>query len=294
MGQSKLTKVLRLLMLLILTAALGGIFWAWQQKSPAMHFGEVQEEFTLEKVPDFSGFPYVEFNGGVPYFTETDLTADPYEQYSELDWLGRCGPAEACLGQELMPTEERGLIGQVRPSGWKIKKYDFVDGKYLFNRCHLIAFQLTGQNDNPRNLITGTRYLNLEGMLPFEEMVGNYVRETANHVLYRVTPMFEGMNPLAAGVLMEAFSVEDRGAGVCFCVFVYNVQPGVEIDYTTGESEMEEEWIPDYVLNRNRKKFHRPECPSVQDIRPEHRSNYRGTRDALIAHGYSPCGVCRP
>ena len=188
----------------------------------------------------YGGEPYAVINGNVPYFEDEDFTETAFEEYSELDSLGRCGTAFANVGRELMPTEERGSIGQVKPSGWQTVKYDIVDGKYLYNRCHLIGYQLTAENANERNLITGTRYMNVEGMLPFENMVADYIKETGNHVLYRVTPEFSGENLVADGVLMEAESVEDGGEGIQFCVFVYNVQPGIEIDYETGESRLAE------------------------------------------------------
>ena len=190
----------------------------------------------MEDVPDYSGQPYVVLEDNWPGFDAGELTLEPFERYSELDYLGRCGAAYAKICLEIMPTEPRGDIGQVRPSGWQTVKYDSVDGKYLYNRCHLIGYQLAGENANPQNLITGTRYMNVEGMLPFENMVDDYVENTGNHVLYRVTPVFEGSNLVASGVQMEAFSVEDEGEGVCFNVYVYNVQPGIGIDYATGES----------------------------------------------------------
>lgn len=190
----------------------------------------------LDAIPSFSDYPYVEINGNVPYFEDSELTDKSFEEYAELDNLGRCGVTKACIGRDIMPTEERGNIGQVKPSGWQTVKYDFVDGKYLYNRCHLIGFQLTGENANRQNLITGTRYMNNDGMLPFENMVADYVKETDNHVMYRVTPIFKNDELVARGVLMEAKSVEDKGAGIEFCVYVYNNQPGVEIDYLTGKS----------------------------------------------------------
>ena len=196
--------------------------------------------FSLQDVPAYSGTPYTEVNGNQPYFTETDLTTQSFETYSELDSLGRCGVAYANVGQDLMPTEPRGEIGSVKPTGWHLVKYDNVDGKFLYNRCHLIAYMLTAENANPQNLITGTRYLNVQGMLPFETKVSDYVKNTGNHVLYRVTPVFEGDNLLADGVLMEAYSVEDAGEGICFCVFAYNVQPGIGIDYATGDNWAED------------------------------------------------------
>ena len=192
---------------------------------------------SVSNVPEFSNSPYVVIHDNIPEFDEADKTVEAYEFYSDLDRLGRCGYAMACVGVELMPTEERGNIGQVKPSGWHTVKYDFVDGKYLYNRCHLIGFQLAGENANKANLITGTRYLNVDGMLPFENLVADYVKETENHVLYRVTPVFDGDNLLARGVQMEGWSVEDNGEGICFNVYVYNNQPGVKIDYKDGTSQ---------------------------------------------------------
>lgn len=192
-----------------------------------------------DEIPPYAGEPYIVINGNKAYFDPSELTTEPFEDYSDLDELGRCGPAYANICKELMPSEERGSIGSVKPTGWRAVKYDFVEGKYLYNRCHLIGFQLAGENANKRNLITGTRYLNVKGMLPFEDMVADYVKETDNHVLYRVTPVFEGDNLVADGVLMEAESVEDNGEGISFNVFCYNVQPGVVIDYATGESRAE-------------------------------------------------------
>ena len=194
---------------------------------------------SVEEIPEFSGEAYVAVNGNVPFFLAEEITDESYEYYSDLDALGRCGVTMACIGVDIMPTEDRGEIGSVKPSGWQSVKYDCVEGKYLYNRCHLIGFQLAGENANKKNLITGTRYLNIEGMLPFENLVADYVQETKNHVLYRVTPLFEEDHLVAHGVLMEGYSVEDEGEGVQFCVYAYNVQPGVIIDYTTGESREE-------------------------------------------------------
>lgn len=192
-----------------------------------------------DALPDYTGQAYVEVNDNLPFFTQEEWTVDSFENYSELDALGRCGVAYANVCPEIMPTEPRGSIGSVRPSGWHTARYDgVVDGNYLYNRCHLIGYQLAGENANERNLITGTRYLNTIGMLPFENAVDDYVDETGNHVLYRVTPVFEGENLIASGVLMEAWSVEDGGEGVCFCVYCFNVQPGIVIDYETGESAL--------------------------------------------------------
>lgn len=198
------------------------------------------EEISYIDIPVYTGNAYTEINGNVPYFDEEDMTDVSYEYYSELDSLGRCGACMASVGQDIMPVEERGKIGSVKPTGWHTVKYEgIVDGNYLYNRCHLLGFQLTGENANVKNLITGTRYMNVEGMLPFENMVADYVKETGNHVMYRVTPLFEGDNLVADGVLMEAKSVEDDGEDILFNVFCYNVQPGVSIDYTTGTSSLE-------------------------------------------------------
>lgn len=194
------------------------------------------DAFSTSSVPAYSGTPYVALNNNVPFFTDEEITVTAFELYSDLDSLGRCGVAYANICKEIMPTEERGNIGSIKPSGWHTIKYDCVDGKYLYNRCHLIGFQLAGENANEKNLITGTRYLNVEGMLPFENMVDDYVDETGNHVLYRVTPVFEGDNLLASGVILEAKSVEDNGAGILFNVYCYNVQPGIDIDYASGSS----------------------------------------------------------
>ncbi len=200
---------------------------------------------SLDEVPAYSGSPFVEINGNQPGFTQADLTTQAFETYSDLDLLGRCGVAMANLGLEIMPQEERSGIGQIKPSGWHTIKYDIVDGKYLYNRCHLIGYQLSGENANEKNLITGTRYFNVQGMLPFENMVADYITETGNHVLYRVTPVFYDANLLASGVQIEALSVEDQGDGVCFNVFVYNVQPGISIDYADGASWLATDATPD-------------------------------------------------
>lgn len=191
------------------------------------------------QIPDYSGYAYTEINNNKPYFDEEDLKLSSFESYSELDPLGRCGVAYACVSRELMPTEDRQSIGSIKPTGWVQEKYEGIvksSPPYLYNRCHLIAYCLTGENANEKNLITGTRYMNIEGMLPFEEKVAKYLDENDNHVLYRVTPIFEGNNLLASGVLMEAYSIEDKGKGISFCVYCYNVQPGIDIDYKTGKS----------------------------------------------------------
>ena len=250
---------------------------------------------------------YAILNDNTPTFNEYEITTNSFESYSELDALGRCGVAFACIGTDLMPTEERGSIGQVKPSGWQISKYDIVDGKYLYNRCHLIGYQLSGENANEKNLITGTRYMNMEGMLPFENMVADYVKETNNHVMYRVTPVFEGANLVATGVIMEAYSVEDDGKGVSFNVFVYNIQPGVDINYYDGSNKLTGE--PDsktnnqqnysngdshYIINTNTKKFHYETCQSAKNTKEANKESFNGSREWLTDNGYSPCGICKP
>ena len=269
----------------------------------------------LSSIPEYSGDPYVEINGNVPDFDESDLTTTSFETYSSLDSLGRCGVAYANIGTDLMPAddEERGDISSVEPTGWHSVTYDIVESGYLYNRCHLIGYQLTAENANEKNLITGTRYLNVDGMLPFENMVADYIEETGNHVLYRVTPIFEGDNLVASGVQMEAMSVEDSGEGILFNVYCYNVQPGVEIDYATGDSWLEGEEASTeeeteessssssssdsettYILNTNSKKFHYPDCSSVSQMSESNKEEYTGTREELIEMGYEPCGNCNP
>ena len=291
---------------------------------------------TVDDVPAYSGEPYVEVNDNQPEFTEEELTTVSYEDYSELDELGRCQTAEACIGQDLMPTEARESISSVKPTGWRNKSYDTVDGGYVYNRCHLIGFQLTGENANEENLITGRRYMNVEGMLPFEDEVAAYIEETDNHVMYRVTPVFEGDDLVASGVQMQAESVEDDGVGISFNVYVYNVQPYVVIDYKTGENwegdeiaEPEGKWADGteadpsdsksdskinaktdsaatskaeakdtkeqtYILNKNTKKFHKPECSGAKKIKAKNKGEYTGSRQTLIDEGYEPCGNCNP
>lgn len=258
----------------------------------------------LADIPEFSGKPYILINNNKPEFSESEITDKAYEQYSELDSLGRCGTAQACIGTEIMPTEDRDSIGQIRPSGWQTVKYDIVDGKYLFNRCHLIGYQLTGENANEKNLITGTRYMNTEGMLPFENMVTDYIKETQNHVMYRVTPVFKGENLVASGVQIQALSVEDGGSGISFNIYVYNCQPQIDIDYTTGESHLTEsagdsvatggELNKTYILNTNTKKFHLPECSSAAQTKPENKEEFTGNRQQLVKENYEPCSICKP
>lgn len=299
-----------------------------QQQSSSL---SSKSSFSIQdiNIEPYSGKPYIEINNNIPYFSEIDLTTEPFESYSDLDELGRCGTAYANICIDIMPTEERGEIGQIRPSGWHTVKYnDIIDGNYLYNRCHLIGYQLAGENANEKNLITGTRYMNIDGMLPFENMVADYVIESGNHVIYRVTPIFEGNNLLASGVLMEAESVEDKGSGILFCVYVYNVQPGIIIDYASGESSLDESLqvtqeemveepeipiqseiqieqesenasIPEspdvtYVLNTNTKKFHYPSCSSVNQMKEKNKRIFTGNRDDVISQGYEPCKRCNP
>lgn len=235
--------------ILLITIGVGGYLYNSPVKdiesvctgNPKTVDSEITEStiFSLDSVPEYNGSPYVVINNNIPYFTEEDYSTTSFETYGELDDLGRCSEAFANIGQDLMPTEERGSIGSIKPTGWQTVKYDIVDGKYLYNRCHLIGYQLTGENANKQNLITGTRYLNIQGMLPFENMVADYIKETNNHVLYRATPIFEGNNLLASGVLLEAYSVEDNGEGIIFNVYCYNVQPGINIDYSDGSNSLE-------------------------------------------------------
>ena len=265
-----------------------------------------QEPFDLSAVPTYTGDAYVIVNDNIPSFTAAQYTNESYEYYSPLDALGRCGTTVACIGTDLMPTDDRGSIGSVKPTGWQSVKYDIVDGKYLYNRCHLIGFQLTGENANKENLITGTRYLNIEGMLPFENMIADYVKETGNHVLFRVTPIFVGDELVARGVHMEAYSVEDGGDGISFNVFAYNVQPGIEIDYATGLSCLSGETLPPsettgaptgdqtYVLNTSSKKFHYESCSYAEGMSEANKAVFTGDRETLIADGYEPCGRCKP
>ena len=258
--------------------------------------------YDLSNIPDYDGTSaYAVIDRNQPSFTEDEYTTGSYEYYSELDSLGRCGVTEACVGVDLMPTEERESISKVKPTGWVQNQYDFVDGGNLYNRCHLIGFQLTGENANEKNLITGTRYMNVEGMLPFENQVADYVASTGNHVLYRVTPAFVGSELVARGVEMEAYSMEDDGRGVCFHVYCYNVQPGVAIDYATGDSRLDDgtggssqSARKTYVLNTNSKTFHKPDCASVGKIKDSNKQTFVGTREEAIKNGYSPCKSCNP
>ncbi|MBQ7740571.1 MAG: DNA/RNA non-specific endonuclease [Eubacterium sp.] len=262
--------------------------------------------FDLSQIPEYSNKAYYTLNNNIPDFDEKDKNTKSFEYYGKLDYLQRCTACVANISQELMPTEKRGSISDVKPTGWHSVRYDNVDGGSLYNRCHLIGYQLTGENANPNNLITGTRYMNAVGMLPFEEKTAKYIKSTNNHVLYRVTPVFKDRELVARGVQMEAYSVEDGGKGICYNVYCYNVQPGIEINYTNGDSkksvtepsqktgDSEQDVHATYYLNVKSKKFHRPDCPSVNDIKEENKKRFSGSRQSLIDQGYSPCGSCKP
>lgn len=281
------------LLAMIFTVACGDI----DALSQATQQTSSSSVITIESIPEYAGEPYIVLNNNEPDFDEEYFTTESFETYSDLDSLGRCGVAFANVGKDIMPTEERGSISQVKPTAWHSVKYDCVDGKHLYNRCHLIGFQLTGENANEKNLITGTRYLNVVGMLPFENMVADYVKETNNHVLYRVTPVFEGDNLLAKGVQIEAESVEDNGEDILFNVFCYNNQPGIVLDYKTGESKQATAEDDDfsvnddtvkYILNTNSKKFHELDCSSVSTMKKDSKQEFVGTRKQLEAQGYTP------
>jgi DNA-entry nuclease len=289
----------------------------------ALAKSEIEDAFSYDSLASYSNAAYIVVNDNIPYFEEEELSDSSFEQYDDLDNLGRCTFALASIGQDLMPTQERGSISEVHPSGWINHTYDFVDGSYVYNRCHLIGYQLTAENANEENLITGTRYLNTKGMLPFENMVADYIKETGNHVYYAVYPVFIGSELVARGVIMEAESVEDEGEGISFNVFCYNVQPGVSIDYATGENESDgtmasssasssnessksntsasgtqsvqvTESTTTYILNTNTGKFHLPGCRAIKQMKDKNKAEMQSTRDQMIAAGYDPCKICNP
>ncbi|WP_026657779.1 DNA/RNA non-specific endonuclease [Butyrivibrio sp. AC2005] len=279
-------------------------------------------------IPAYDGKVSIAINENIPTFSSSEITTISYEKYGELDKLGRCTAAEACVGKELMPTEKRGSIGMIKPTGWNQNKYEGLvnsNPPYLYNRCHLIGYQLTGENANEKNLITGTRYFNIEGMLPYEDEVADYVKNSSNHVMYRVTPIFDGDNLLCKGVQMEAYSVEDKGKAISFNVFCYNVQPGVILNYSDGTNYKDENYVSKtssknetpqklettsniekettatttndntaYIANRNTKKFHYQTCSSVSEMKEKNKLYYNGTREELIEQGYAPCKRCNP
>ncbi len=257
-------------------------------------------EIDLSSIPSYTGAPFTVINNNVPFFDVTEFFENSFEYYSPLDYLSRCSTAIAVIGSDIMPTEPRGDIGSVKPTGWHSVKYDVIESGYLYNRCHLIGFQLAGENANKQNLITGTSYMNVEGMLPFENMIADYVKETDNHVIYRVTPVFYAEELVARGVLMEAYSIEDGGEGILFNVFCYNVQPGIIINYPDGQSGTDGNFTPEdesndyYILNTNTKKFHEADCGNGQKTKEENKEISYLDRDSLIEMGYSPCGNCKP
>ncbi len=270
------------------------------------------EKLELSTVPAYNGSPFAVVLDNLPFFAASEITATAFESYSQLDALGRCGAALASCGKEIMPKEgeERGSISSIKPSGWVQAQYDIVSGKYLYNRCHLIGWQLSAENANKKNLITGTKYINVEGMLPFENMVADYIKETGNHVMYRITPHYHGTDLVASGVQMEAYSVEDGGEGICFNVYCYNVQPGIKIDYATGQSALTVTAPPttttkapttttkasaenlSFILNTNTKKAHRTSCASAAKIAEKNRKEYTGTTSSVEAMGYALCKNC--
>lgn len=311
-------------------------FWDWDDETEEM---ESEEETTqtlsetkittnakktkklkLSNVPKYKNSAYVKINGNKPTFKGKEIKKVSFQKYSKLDSKGRCGVAIASIAKDIMPKKKRGSISSVFPSGWHTYRYESVPGKYLYNRCHLIGHQLTGQNANPKNLITGTRYLNIEGMLRFEEEVADYVKSTSNHVMYRVTPIYRGNNLVASGVQMEGYSVEDKGRGISFNVYCYNVQPGIKINYKTGTSSEKGKISGSsksssnhsykrkssnssskgrakqgtYILSLNTHKFHKTSCYSVKRIKPSNRQTFKGKRKTLINQGYEPCKNCNP
>ena len=302
-----MTRIIRrILSLILILAIIAGTVSCTVETKPAY-------ADSLDDIPEFSGQTHVIVNGNIPFFTEDEITTVAYEVYSELDALGRCGAATACLGLEIMPTEERsGSLSSVTPTGFVNVSYDFIDGGYLYNRAHLIGWQLAGEGANKLNLITGTRFLNVDGMLPFENMVDDYIEEYGNHVMYRVTPIYRDNELVARGVLMEAYTVEDKGGetgdGFTFCVYIYNNQPGIRINYLTGESKIddgvpypdgEEKPLPDeeefeykYVLNTSSKKIHLPTCQYANVIKEANREYSNEELTRLIFSGYSKCGSC--
>ncbi len=279
---------------------------------------EITEEdsvtsLSLDSIPSHTNSAFVPINNNIPTFSDSLKVTTAYEHYAPLDALGRTTQAKACLSTRLMPTEDRENISSVKPSGWQSIEYEHISGDYLYNRSHLIGFQLSAENANPNNLITGTRYLNVEGMLPFENMVADYIKESNHHVLYEVTPIYEHNNLVASGVHMQAYSIEDQGAGISFNVYIYNVQPGVEIDYATGNSQLATQEVTTqapisgpsvddnsnpieytYILNTNSRKFHYSSCSSVKQIADHNKSSFSGVREALITQGYDPCQRCHP
>lgn len=272
------------------------------------------------EIPEYSGHPYITINNGDPFFETEGLSAEPWELYYDLDGLGRVTLAEGVVGKETMPTEKRGNISSVKPTGWHTSRYpqELVDGESLYNRCHLIAFGMAGETANEYNLLTGTRYFNKDGINDQENMIIDYIRETGNHVRYRVTPVFTGDNLICDGQFTEAWSIEDEGDGICFCIWSYNVQPGIEIDYLTGDNWLSGELPPEkptvsnpsssfddsllldsdiegsFLLNTSKKKIHTTDCEGAKNMSAKNRSDYYGSYNALILEGYTPDKECAP
>ena len=272
-----------------------GVAWEGDTRTVSIirnEFEQAEYDYLMSVLPAYSGSPYAVINNNVPLFKNYEIIGGSFEYYSELDNLGRCDVTMASVGTDIMPTDKRGDISSVYPTGWVNKSYDIVDGGYLYNRCHLIGYQLSGENANSRNLITGTRYMNVSGMLPFENMIDDYVEATDNHVMYRVTPVFKGDNLVADGVLMEAYSVEDKGKGVSFCVYCYNVQPGILINYATGDNNQTETVTPikesvsgAIYRTPTGKRYHLdPYCGG--------KNSYKVTYDEAVSAGLTPCKKC--
>ena len=290
-----------------------------------------RSSITFEELPEYIGEDFAILHDNIPEFTLWQLKTEAFVSFSPLDALGRTGPGFACLGKETLPQESRGSIGSIQPSGWQTVRYDdLIADKYLYNRCHVIAFALCGDNATPENLFTGTRYLNITLMTQLENSISQYIQGTGNHVLYRVTPIYQGQNLVASGVQMEGYSIEDHGQTICFNVFVYNIQPGVLIDYKTGESRRDPEYVVPtpspaeshapaeeetetllfstedveaeapartsitYVLNTNTMRFHFPYCSSVNSMSERNRQDFTGTREEALALGYQSCRLCNP
>ena len=299
-GTFLVKKVILIIINLILVVTLSGCSTVESEPAGTNNTNDKTQLIT-DNIPDYTDKIYVEVNGNKAEFSDEDKKrTDAFEQYTDLDKLGRCGVAYANICKKLMPTEKRGSIGMIKPSGWQLAKYDSVDGKYLYNRSHLIGFQLAGENANEKNLITGTRYFNVVGMLPFENEVAEYVKETNNHVLYRVTPFFKDTELVARGVKIEAYSVEDSG-GIEFNVFVYNVQPDITINYQDGTSsgsgqivdgvvkDNEEHNSEAVIGNKNTKVYHDNDCGSLPK---EENRTYFGSENEAVDAGYTPHSSC--
>ncbi len=305
-GRGAHIKLAALLSALVLVLSLTGCATEASPPASIQQSPSVQETSAADasglSIQAYTGEPFLEINGGIPGFTAEELTLTSRESYGPLDELGRTTQAIALVSDETRPgsQEKRTSLRDVHPSGWCQKQYDCVSGGSLYNRSHLIAWSLSGKNDDPRNLITGTTYMNQTVMQPYEERILAHIRNTGKHVLLRVTPVYEGSNALATGVQYEAQSIEDGGEAICFNLFFWNVQPGVVIDHATGESWLEAATpvLPDtageYVLNTRTKKFHDPACDAVQKMKDQNKESFAGSREELLQGGYAPCGTCKP